>query len=128
MHTLKIWCPIFSVHSYTDHIPLPTCECSCILLEEPLVCRCLGPHHWAQPTSKLLSRAVDAILWLISFHVIHSAKCEQQEWLGVRNWCTPTTSGSGLLPLSLNTGPWKHSSNNQTTETTRQDETISISI
>lgn len=87
-----IWCLIFPVHSYWDHSLLPTCECSLFLLEELLVWWCLGPHHWGQPTS---NSSPGQWMLFCGFHVIHSAKCGQLEWMGVRNWCALTTCSQG---------------------------------
>ena len=87
-----IWCPIFPVHrpySVTNMWvqPHPTGRVVGVMVPGP---SSLGPINF-----QFLPRAVDAILWLISFHVIHSAKCGQLEWLGVRNWCVLTTCSQG---------------------------------
>lgn len=97
------WSPVFPIHWYTVH------------------------RHGAWAPSQrlanfqLLPCAVNAILWLISFPGIQTAKCERVEWLGFRSQCALTAhshggdfypSASTQILWNIHQGRWNHLSFN----------------
>lgn len=83
---------MFPVHSYTDQALLPTSWWWHILLEEQSVWWYLDPRSSMPTNFHLLPRAMDAILWLVSFYVTLSTKCEQLRY-GIQ--CAPIAWSQG---------------------------------